>query len=414
MICCLPPVVCLAATQDHAASRIPVAAPGDSPWWPPNQSDTGAADVPTHWGPDENIAWMTDVPGRGHASPCVVGNQIFISTAIDEREQIRLISYDRHSGRERWNCLVHEGGFMYRHPKNSHASATPACDGARVFVAHMVSQNSVEGIYLSAVSVDGKILWQKLAGPFISQQGYAPSPVLYGETVIVVGDSEHDQSFVAAFDRASGDEVWRTHRGMGRNYGCPRVVHVAGRDQLLVPGCGSTVSFDPSNGELLWSVEGPSSSAANTVVADDSKIYCSGGWPEKNLLAIRGDGLGDVTESHIAWRHSRAVCYVPTMLVHDDRLFSVSDDGIASCYDTASGDLIWRKRLGGNFSASPVLVGNNIYIPDEEGKMRIFQAADEYIPVAEVDLQDGGFATPVVLEGKIYLRTLHRLYCIAK
>jgi outer membrane protein assembly factor BamB len=404
----------LAATQVRESSAIVKAAAGDSPWWPPRTSDADVAEVPTEWGEDKNVAWKVDVPGRGHASPCIVGDQIFISTAIEETEQIRLISFDRQSGAERWNQLVHEGGFMHTHDKNSHASGTPACDGSRLFVAHMLSQDGVDGVYLTAISVDGEILWQKLAGPFISQHGYAPSPVLYGESVIVVGDSEHEESFVAAFNRASGAEVWRTHRGMGRNFGSPTVAHVAGRDQLIIPGCGSTVSYDPSNGKELWHVEGPSSAAANTVAADDAKVYSSGGWPEKNLLAIRADGGGDVTESHISWRHSKAVCYVPTMLVHAGMLFTVSDDGVASCYDATSGEPLWVKRLGGAFSASPVLVGDKIYIPDEAGKMFIFQAAAEYIPIAENDLADGGFATPVVLRGKIYLRTLHRLYCISE
>lgn len=404
----------LAATQELLRSAIPQPPAGDSPWWPPRQLETGAAEVPTKWGIEENIAWKVEVPGRGHASPCIVENQILISTAIEATEQIRLISYDRTTGAQRWDLLVHEGGFVHTHRKNSHASGTPACDGQRIFVAHALSQGGVEGVYLTAISLEGEILWQRQAGPFTTQHGYAPSPVLYGTTVIVLGDSEHAQSFVAAFDTASGDEVWRTGRSGVRNYGCPTVAHVAGRDQLVIPGCDSTVSYDPSNGEMLWRVDGPSSSAANTVVADESRVYSSGGYPEKNLLAIRADGLGDVTESHIEWRDSKGICYVPTMLLHEGKLFAVSDDGIASCYDTLSGESLWVKRLGGNFSASPVLVGDNLYIPDEAGKMFIFKAASEYQPVAQIDLQDGGFATPVVLQGKIYLRTLHHLYCVSQ
>lgn len=164
---------------------------------------------------------------------------------------------------------------------------------------------------------------------------------------------------------------------------------------------------------MIWRVHGPSSSAANTIVADDKTVYSSGGHPEKNLFAIRADGSGDVTDTHIAWRHTKAVSYVPTMLLHNGRLFSVSDDGIASCYQTSSGDVLWQKRLGGDFSASPMLVGDRIYIPDENGLMHIFEASDKYRSIAKIDLQDGGFASPVILQGKIYLRTLHHLYCIS-
>ena len=413
LLCLTSPSPTTTTTVAAAESGIPIATTGDAPWWPPRKLDTGSDAVPMDWSTDENIVWQADIPGRGHASPCIVGDQIFISTADDEAEEIWLLSYDRESGEQRWNLLIHEGGILHTHRKNSHASGTPACDGSTIFVAHMVNSKDQEGIYLSAVSLAGKLLWQIQAGPFQTQHGYGSSPVLYRDTVIVVGDSEHEESFVAAFDRTSGEEVWRTLRGGVRNYGCPTVVHVAGRDQLVIPGCDSTVSYDPSNGKMIWRVDGPSSSAANTIVADDTTVYSSGGHPEKNLLAIRADGSGEVTDTHIAWRHTKAVCYVPTMLLHNGRLFSVSDDGIASCYETNSGDVLWQNRLGGDFSASPMLVGERIYVPDENGLMHIFEAADKYRPLAKIDLQDGGFASPVILQGKIYLRTLHHLYCIS-
>ncbi|TWT88341.1 outer membrane biogenesis protein BamB [Pseudobythopirellula maris] len=411
----------LASATAAVASAGPNASPGDRPWWRSAQLNGVASSpsAPTEWGPDSNIAWKVDVPGRGHATPCVVGDQIFISTAVEGAEEMRLLSFDRATGAEGWNTLLHSGGFMHIHSKNSHASATPACAGGRVFALHMVDGDASidgggEGVYLSAVGLDGEILWQKKAGPFTTKHGYAPSPILYGSTVIVSGDSENAGAFVAAFDQATGEEVWRTGRRDNASFGCGVVATIAGREQLVIPGCDETVSYDPTSGEMLWRVDGPSLSAANTVAFDSQKVYSSGGWPQKNLLAIRADGSGDVTDSHIAWRKTKAVCYVPTMLVQGQRLYTVSDDGVATCYDTESGDTVWVKRLGGGFSASPIMVGDSIYLTDESGKTHVIKAADEFKPVAVNDLADGGFATPVVLDGKIFLRTSHQLYCIAE
>ncbi len=423
---------------------MPVAASTDWPWWqgPKLDNKSVATNVPLTWsdptnkddgaeeaaadsntdnaGPEtgepkttkqENIIWKAPVAGRGLSTPCVVGNQIFLTTADEEKQTVHMLCFARDSGELQWDCKLHEGGFLHTHKKNSQASPTAACDGKRVYVPHLVKQDEQEAIWVSAVDLDGNLVWQKKAGDFRTKHGYGSSPVIYGSLLIVSGDNG-EFGFLIALDRETGETVWRIEREKKDSFATPTVAHLAGRDQLLIHGTLLVASYDPLTGKEIWRCDGPSVSAANTIVTDDKRVYASGGWPEKFLLAIRADGSGDVTETHIEWKKRKGICYVPTMLPHNGRLFGVNDDGIASCYDAETGDKKWMERLPGNFSASPVLVGKHLYIPNEAGKMYVIKAADEFEIVAENDLGDGGFATPVILGSRIYLRTDHYLYCI--
>ncbi|MEZ6068830.1 MAG: PQQ-binding-like beta-propeller repeat protein [Pirellulales bacterium] len=404
------------AVEIAARPRFPAASASDWPWWRGTRHDGHAADVPDgapplKWSETENILWKTDVPGRGHATPTVWGEQIFVSTADDDAETISLLCYDRDTGEPRWSTKLHEGGFMHRHEKNSHASGTPACDGERVYVAHMVSHEGQDGIWVSAVDLDGNVVWQQKAGPFTSRHGYGSAPLVYRDTLIVGGDNG-ENGFLAALDRDSGKVRWRIRRPAHYNFSTPVVAEVAGRDQLLVHGAGEVASYDPATGEEWWHCDGPAETCANTVCFDADRVYASGGWPDKRLLAIRGDGSGDVTGSHVVWEKSKSICYVPSMLLADGLLYGVSDNGVATCYDATTGQEHWVKRLGGDFSASPVLAAGCIYLPDEDGLVHVLRAGATFEPVAENDLGDGGFASPVIIGDTIYLRTLHHLYAI--
>jgi len=396
-----------------SVAPLPDPTPGNWPWWRGPALDGKALDagIPQQWGETENILWKSKVPGREHSTPVVWNSRAYLTTANEQEESQRMLCYSLSNGELLWDTPIHQGGFMHTHKKNSQASSTPACDGERLFVPFMVKQDGVNGIWVSAVDLDGNVVWQTLAGKFTSKHGYGSSPVLYKSLVIVSGDNG-PSGFLAALDRATGEIRWRIRRPEMYSFASPVIATLAGRDQLLIHGTQQVASYDPSTGEEIWHCAGPAQTCANTMVFDDQKVYASGGWPEKELLAIRADGSGDVTDSHIAWTSKQAVSYVPSMLVHRGQLFSVSDQGIAMCYNAANGDVVWKKRLGGNFSASPLLVEDNIYVPDEAGKLHVFKASDKFEHVAINDLKDGGFATPVVAGGRIYLRTLHFLYCI--
>ena len=280
-----PPLQEVRADEGDVADARIVAQPGDWPRWRGTNQDgkSDAEDPPVEWSEKEQIVWRADVPGRGHSSPVVVGDQIFLTTADEDNEELIVLAYDRQSGKPNWQKIVHSSKLMRSHRKNSYASATPAWDGERLITVFIDSG----ALWLTAIDSDGKVLWQESAGPFRSEHGYGSSPALYKSLVIVCGDNAQN-SFVAALDRATGKVVWRTARerpGRHGNYATPVVVEVAGRDQLLLAGHGKFTSYDPNTGELLWYCDGPAEVAACTVACNDTMVFASAGYPEKELLA---------------------------------------------------------------------------------------------------------------------------------
>lgn len=381
----------------------------DWPWWRGIHRDNHATGPvpPTTWSKDENIVWKVDVPGRGHATPILWGDQVFIATADEESQEQFLIAYDRATGTERWETKLHQGGWPQIHSKNSQASPTPACDGNAIFTATA----RAEAIWISAVDLEGNILWQKEAGPFDAPHGYGSSPVIYNSYLIVQSDNKSG-GFVAALDRTTGDIVWRVRRARNDSYGTPVVAHVAGRDQLLTSGQDVVVSYDPATGNELWRCGGPSEATANTMAFRDDVVFASGGYSDTFVMAIRADGSGDVTSTHVLWKEQFKM-YVPSGLVIDDRLLVMGDNGVAVCYSAVDGSQIWKERIGGAFSASPVLIQDIVYVPDEKGVVHVFKASGKKREkIAQNDLEDGGMASPVIANGRIYLRTAHSLYCI--
>ena len=387
---------------------------GDDSWprWRGSDQDgiATAENPPQEWSESENILWRTPVPGRGHSSPVVTEASIYLTTADERAEEQSVVCFDRQHGEQQWSTTIHSGGFMGAHPKNSRASATPAWDGEHLYTAFINSG----ALWVTAVDAQGEVVWQKEAGPFGAEHGYGSSPALYKSLVIVCGDNA-DSSFVAALDRSTGDLVWRTARerpGRHGSYGSPVVVEMAGLPQLLLMGLGKLTSYDPETGALIWHCYGPAEVAACTVACSDELVFASGGYPEKEILAVRADGSGDVGESHVAWRGSKGVTYVPSPIYHDGYLYIVNDRGIASCIDAASGKAEWTKRLGGEFSASPVLAGENLFAVSEAGTTYVFRASPQYELVAENQLGDGSLASPAICGGQIFLRTDGELCCI--
>jgi hypothetical protein len=394
-----------------AAPTIAVAA-SDWPWWRGLAGDGRSRDraVLKKWSETKNVTWRAAVPGRGHSSPIVCGERVFLTTADEDAQKQLVMAFDRATGRESWSTVVHEGGFMPKHGKNSHASATPACDGERVFSVFI----NGDRLHVTATDLDGKIAWQTPVGPFGSEHGYGSSPVLYKSLVLVLGDNL-TKSFIAALDRNTGKIVWQTERpttGRHGSYATPIVATVSGDPQLLVSGMGVVTSYDPATGDLLWWSNGPAEVTACTMAFSDKLVFASGGFPEKELLAIRADGFGDVSGSHVAWRSAKGVTYVPSPLYHDGLLYVVSDGNVTTCFDAATGGTVWQGRLDGNFSSSPVLAGDHLFVTNEAGKTFVLKAGRKFEIVAQNDLGDGGFATPAISRGQIFIRTNHALYCV--
>ena len=398
--------------DDATWDDLPPAEPGedDWPWWRGPTLDGVASPSqtpPIKWSEKENVIWKADVPGRGHGSPCIWGERIFLASADEEAEIQSLLCYDRNSGRKLWQVEIHRGGFMHRHGKNSHASATPACDGQLVFIAFMVK----DAIWLTAVDFEGEIAWQTESGTFTSKHGYGASPLLYKSLVIVVGDNGRT-GFLAAVHRQTGKVAWRIRRENRASFASPIVAHVAGRDQLLITGPNRVTSYDPNSGKRIWYCDGPTTVAAATIVADDELVFATAGYPRKVFMAIRADGSGDVTDTHVVWKNKKGAAYAPSPLLSDGLLYVLNDGGRLTCVEADSGEIIYKEQLDGGFSSSPVLVGQEIYAVNEDGVTYVFQAGRKFKLLATNDLADGGFATPAICAGRIYLRTLHHLYCI--
>jgi len=386
----------------------------DWPCWRGPTGD-GVADAnqqpPLAWSAAKNIVWKAKVPGRGHASPTVVGGKVFLPTADEKAEVQSVLCFDRGSGRQLWKADVHKGGLERRgHKKSSQASATIACDGRLLFVNFLHD----EAIFTTALDLEGKQVWQTRVSDFITHQGFGSSPVLHKSLLLVSTDNKAG-GVVAALDRTNGEIVWRQTRPKQPNYTSPAVFSVDGRDQLLLAGCDHISSFDPLTGRPLWEIEGSTTECVGSIVTDGQRVFASGGYPKKLTQAVVADGSGKV-----AWENS-VQTYVPSMLVHDGYLYTVTDAGIAMCFEAASGNELWKSRLGGTFNASLVLVGDRIYAANQEGKTFVFRArSDNYEQLAENQLGDDVYATPAICGGRIYHRVAEQagevrqewLYCI--
>ena len=351
------------------------------------------------------------LPGRGHGSPIVVGAQVFLLTAELDRDVKSVICFNRESGAQMWQTDLHKGGLNLKgNSKSSLANSSVACDGERIF-ANFLHDGAV---YTTALGLDGKQLWQTKITDYVLHQGFGSSPAIYDHLVIVSADNKGTGA-IAALDRTTGKFVWRHDRPKLPNYTSPIILKVAGRDQLIFSGCNLVTSFEPLTGEKLWEIKGSTEECVTSTVTDGNLIYTSGGYPKNHLAAVLADGSGK-----IVWENSTRV-YVPSMLFKDGYLYAVLDAGVASCWKCDTGEEIWKERIEGTFSASPVLVGDNIFATNEAGKTYIFKALPKgYQPVAENQLAEEVFATSTICGSRIYMRTAstidgkrqEMLYCL--
>ncbi len=397
-------------------TKLPGISTSDWPGWR-GPLGTGIAESdqspPIEFSDTQNVLWKMPVVGRGHGSATVVGPRVFL-TAADEVQQVQsLLCFDRKSGQSRWTAEIHRGHFIKGgNSKSSHASSTPACDGERVFV-NFVNHDAV---YTTAVSVEGKQLWQTKISDYVIHQGYGSSPVIYGPLVIVMADNKGGGA-VAGLDRTTGKIVWRQERPKLPNYPSPAILNIAGRDQVLLSGCDLVTSFDPLTGKKIWETAGSTTECVTTTVTDGSLIFTSGGYPKNHISAIRADGSGKVE-----WENNVRV-YVPSMLVRDGRLYCITDAGVAMCRDSATGKELFTLRLGGTFSSSPILVGDNLYAVSESGSAFVLKITPQsFEKLAENKLGDDVFAAPSICGGQIFLRVASQidgkrqefLYCLGQ
>ena len=352
-------------------------------------------ELPTTWNESDNITWRADVPGRGHSSPIVVGDSVFLATAVAAEQKQQVLAFDRTTGESRWTTDVHSGGFPSDravHQKATNANGTLACDGVRLYTAFLNS----DAITASAIDLDGEIVWQQEIGKFVSKFGYAPSPVIYKSLVIFAADNSGG-GYIAAIDSATGEIAWRISRSDASSYSSPAIHSVGGRDQLLISGGDAVASFDPATGEELWKTPCISDATCGTIIASTDKIFASGGYPDKETVCLDANG-------EKVWSNKTKI-YEPSLSLDQDRVIAVSDDGIAYCWDVNTGDTVWRERLGGKFSASPMICNGNVYVPNLQGETVVFRNdEDSFQQVAKNKLGDDAYASPAVADGQIFMR----------
>ncbi len=370
---------------------------------------------PTSWQSEQGLRWKVSVPGKGNSSPVVWGEHVLLTTVEvqDGVSTAKVLDYDRKTGDEIWQTTVGTPQGT-AHRKNGFASPTVATDGLRLFA-------SFHSLGLFALDLQGNILWQTDATRGQHEWGQAASPVLFESLVICVCDSE-DSSHIVAFDQANGNEIWRTSRTSRGSWSSPVLMNsgstVAPKWQVIVNGTGSgsssageVIAYDPRSGAEIWKVRGTTDIACPTAIVGDNLIISATGG-NGPIFAIRPDGQGDVSASHVRWRLPSGGPYVPTGVIYRERLYLISDGGVATCHRLDDGTILWRKRLQGTFSASLVAGGGHLYAVSERGDVTVFKATDQFELVATNRMHEPCLATPALVGGEIIFRTRQELICV--
>src|SRR5437867_2952383 len=354
----------------------PFARAGEWPGWrgPRGDGHSDEKNLPTHWSDTDNIAWKVAIPGKGHSSPIVWGNRLFLTTALEQERKRVLLCLDRRSGKTVWERVVITSPLEKKHDLNSYASATPVTDGKHVWVAFFQEPK----IDLVCFDMDGNEAWRVSPGEFHSMHGFCSSPVLYKDRVILNGDQDAD-AYIVAFDRATGEERWRIDRpNKTRSYCTPFFFQHRGKTQMALSGSKSVCSYDPDTGKQLWWMAGPTEQFVAMLVYTDGVLFVTGGFPDYHILGVDPGGSGDVLKTHILWRDIKGASYVPSPIAYHHHFFIVSDNGLATCLDAKTGQKKWKERLGRRHSASAVEASGNIYFLDDDGTTWVVKGTDQY------------------------------------
>jgi len=378
---------------------------------PGGQGQSSERNLPVEWAETRNVAWKTPLPGLGWSSPVVSGGKVWITTAVEQRGMsLRLMAFDAATGREALDVEVFHltGARRDINPKNSWASPTPIVEGDRVYV-HFGADGT------AALSTDGTVIW-KQHFEYASQHGAGGSPVVYGGLLILNCDGS-DNAFVVALDKVTGKVKWKTNRRdpADQAYTTPLVIRAGDRDQLISVGAYRATAYDPLTGKEIWRV-GYSGGFSNVPrpIYGHGLVYIATGFQQPSIIAVRPDGLGDVTKSHVAWKLSRGAPFTPSPLIVGDEFYMVNDAGIASCLDARTGTVVWQQRLGGTYSASPVFADGRIYFLAEQGVTTVIAPGREFRRLATNPLDGGLLASMAVSNGSFFLRTDSHLYRIVQ
>jgi outer membrane protein assembly factor BamB len=389
--------------------------------WPQFRGPTGQGHatergLPLEWSETKNIIWKMPVPGLGWSSPSVSNGRVWLTTVVESKERrgrvtasLRALAFDVATGRELVSVEVFrldDAGYV--NPKNSRASPTPIVDGDRVYV-HFGAEGT------AALSTSGEILWTTHLR-YESQHGNGGSPTLYRDLLIINCDGNGGDAYVVALDTASGKPRWKTarRRPADQAYSTPLVITVGEQDQLVSVGAYRAAAYDPLTGQEIWRVSyGDGFSNVPRPVFGQGLVFIATGFQTPALMAVRPDGKGDVTRTHVAWTITRGAPYTSSPLLVGNDLYYLSDTGVLSLADAASGQIVWQQRLGGNYSASPVFADGRIYFQSEEGMTTVIAPGREFRRLASNRLDGAMLASMAVSGGSFFIRSDSHLYRIA-
>jgi outer membrane protein assembly factor BamB len=401
--------------------------------------------LPDRWSATENVAWKTEIPGRGWSSPIAWANRVFVTTAVSEKKieppkkgvyrggggpnaetiehQWKVICLDLLSGRVLWERVVHRGlPPGPTHSKNSYASETPVTDGQRVYAYF-------GNIGVFCLDWEGHPLWEKLLSPHPMRHGWGrgASPVLHGDRLYLVNDNE-EQSYLLALDKLTGKEIWRVARDEGSNWSTPYVWVNHDRTEIVTAGTDKVRAYD-LDGKLLWWFKGMSGITIATPYAEGDLLYVSSGFfidKQRPLYAIRPGASGDIslkpdqtTNSVIAWSRPTAAPYNPTTLVNDGRLYVLYDRGLLSAFNAQTGAPLFEQQplpKGKHFTASPWACNGKVFCLNEDGITFVVRSGDKFELLRTNKLADDDMclATPAIVGDRLLIRSFSRIYCIRK
>ena len=405
---------------------------------PDGQGHAEASGVPLEWSEKKNIVWKTPVEGLGWSSPVVADGKIWLTTAIpsyvSEEERaaqvdgrpmasqlavaskvaLLVVAFDLESGRELQRIPLFEAESPQAiHTLNSFASPTAVLGDGRLF-CHFGAMGTA-----CIDTSTGNVLWTR---EFVIQHsvGAGSSPVLFEDLLIIPCDGS-DVQYVVAVNANTGKTVWKTDRPPMRSdvgdyqkaFSTPLVIEHAGRTQVVIPGAQWFVSYEPRTGKEIWRVDHDAGfSNVPRPVFDGERVFLCTGFVRGQMWAIRPDGSGDITETHVDWKRKKQIPTMPSPIIVDDKIYIVSDGGVASCFDTTSGDELWRERMGGKYSASPLFTDGRIYFCNHDGETTVLQPGSEYQEIAKNQLDGQLMASPVVVGSDLLLRSDTHLYRI--
>ena len=385
---------------------------------PNGQGISGEKNLPVQWSAEDNVVWKTAIPGDGWSSPIVYDEHVFLTSTTNEGNDCRVICVDRTSGSIEWNKLVHQQAAGAKRHDNSYASPTPVTDGKHVYAVF------ADGTIV-AVNFDGDVAWKNTEVRFHSLHGLGASPVLAGSQLIMPFDGSSpdekkvgwkipwDKAVVLAVDTATGDVNWRGLRGKSR-VGHVTPILIDDDSKVVSAGGDRVQAHDLKTGKRIWSIYSQGEGVTPSPAIGKDIIFTSSGFEEPTIRAIRLGGSGDVTDTHIAWEQTKGVPALPSFLYVQPYLYSITRDNILYCLDASNGDVVWNKRLKGEYWASPVLADGRIYVLSKEGVTLVLRPGAKYDEIARNDLGETCMASMAVSQGNFFIRTADRLYCIGQ